>query len=176
MTSYYKDDPKKDYEPEIVIDNAIPANDAPVPNGPPVLPGHHRFYCEKCRTVSAPKCGDCGKLRVSLFFLMCLFRCSPMICHKMPHRGGALDARPSTRLRRQNVLVASSCNDGKVNALEGTESFFVAECLVWTPTEKSHHRPCGSWDFNLVSSFLLLALSQYDVLYNHTPFRVLGII
>jgi len=51
MTYSYKDDPKKE-EPDIVIDNAVPASG---PAGPPVLPGHHRFYCEKCRTVSTPQ-------------------------------------------------------------------------------------------------------------------------
>ena len=48
----YKDDPKKD-EPDIVIEDAVPDNGPPPqPSGPPVPPGHNRFYCEKCRTVS----------------------------------------------------------------------------------------------------------------------------
>ena len=51
MSYNYKDDPKKE-EPDIVIDNAVPATG---PAGPPVLPGHHRFYCEKCRTVRIPQ-------------------------------------------------------------------------------------------------------------------------
>ena len=41
-----KKDDKKDYDPELVVD-ATPAVD----NGPPIPPGHSRFYCEKCRTV-----------------------------------------------------------------------------------------------------------------------------
>ena len=55
MASYVKDDYKKKYEvePDIIIEDAIPANDfPPPPNGPPVAAGHMRFYCEKCRTVS----------------------------------------------------------------------------------------------------------------------------
>ena len=44
-----KDDIKKteEYDPELVVD-ATPAVD----NGPPIPPGHSRFYCEKCRAVS----------------------------------------------------------------------------------------------------------------------------
>jgi hypothetical protein len=41
-----KYDDKKDYDPELVVD-ATPAVD----NGPPIPPGHRRFYCEKCRAV-----------------------------------------------------------------------------------------------------------------------------
>ncbi len=41
-----KDDDKKEYDPELVLD-ATPAVD----NGPPIPPGHRRFYCEKCRVV-----------------------------------------------------------------------------------------------------------------------------
>lgn len=47
----YKDDYKKEPEPDILISDAIPADGPPPqPNGPPVPPGHNRFYCEKCRT------------------------------------------------------------------------------------------------------------------------------
>jgi len=47
------DDKKKDMygeEPEIVVTDAqeIKAED----NGPPIPPGHSRFYCCQCRTVS----------------------------------------------------------------------------------------------------------------------------
>ena len=35
-----------EYDPELVVD-ATPAAD----NGPPIPPGHQRFYCEKCRAV-----------------------------------------------------------------------------------------------------------------------------
>lgn len=51
MSNYHRDDPKKE-EPDIVIDNAVPAQ--PLLQelyGVPVPPGHSRFYCEKCRTV-----------------------------------------------------------------------------------------------------------------------------
>ena len=41
-----KDDDKKEYDPELVVD-ATPAVD----NGPPIPSGHRRFYCEKCRVV-----------------------------------------------------------------------------------------------------------------------------
>ena len=45
----YKDDEKKPgEEAEITITDAVPAEQ----EGPPVPPGHARFYCEKCRTVS----------------------------------------------------------------------------------------------------------------------------
>ena len=47
MESYNKDDYKKDYDPELVVD-ATPA----VEDGPPIPPGHSRFYCETCRVVS----------------------------------------------------------------------------------------------------------------------------
>lgn len=45
------DDLKKD--PEITVE-AIPQG-AAQDGGPPVPPGHSRFYCEKCRTVSRKK-------------------------------------------------------------------------------------------------------------------------
>ena len=45
-------DDKKEAEPDILIADAIPADGPPAqPNGPPIPPGHNRFYCEKCRTV-----------------------------------------------------------------------------------------------------------------------------
>ena len=48
----YDDDKKKEAEPDILISDAIPADGPPPqPDGPPVPPGHNRFYCEKCRTV-----------------------------------------------------------------------------------------------------------------------------
>ena len=45
---YDKKDDK--YDPELVVD-ATPAVD----NGPPIPPGHRRFYCEKCRAVRSTK-------------------------------------------------------------------------------------------------------------------------
>ena len=51
MSEPYKEG-KPGAEPEITITNAVPAGAAPVQDGPPVPPGHARFYCEKCRTVS----------------------------------------------------------------------------------------------------------------------------
>ena len=43
----YDDDKKgEEYDPEFVVE-ATPAAD----NGPPIPPGHQRFYCEKCRAV-----------------------------------------------------------------------------------------------------------------------------
>ena len=47
--SSYKDD-KKDVEAEILVTDAVPANDFQQ-QGPPIPPGHARFYCEKCQTV-----------------------------------------------------------------------------------------------------------------------------
>ena len=38
-------------EEEILVTDAQPAKMED--NGPPIPPGHHRFYCEKCHTVSA---------------------------------------------------------------------------------------------------------------------------
>ena len=46
MEPYNKDDYKKEYDPELVVD-ATPAVD----NGPPIPPGHRRFFCETCRVV-----------------------------------------------------------------------------------------------------------------------------
>ena len=46
MSEYNKKDDKKEYDPELVVD-ATPAAD----NGPPIPPGHRRFYCENCRAV-----------------------------------------------------------------------------------------------------------------------------
>jgi hypothetical protein len=52
MSTPYKDE-KPGAEPDITITNAVPAGAAPTQHdGPPVPPGHARFYCEKCRTVS----------------------------------------------------------------------------------------------------------------------------
>lgn len=52
MAEPFKEDPSKPgAEPEITITNAVPAGASPVHDGPPVPPGHARFYCEKCRTV-----------------------------------------------------------------------------------------------------------------------------
>ena len=45
MEDYKKDD-KKEYDPELVVDATIA-----VDNGPPIPPGHSRFYCETCRVV-----------------------------------------------------------------------------------------------------------------------------
>ena len=42
----YDDKKGGEYDPELVVD-ATPAAD----NGPPIPPGHSRFYCEKCRAV-----------------------------------------------------------------------------------------------------------------------------
>jgi hypothetical protein len=42
----YDDKKGGEYDPELVVD-ATPAVD----NGPPIPPGHSRFYCEKCRAV-----------------------------------------------------------------------------------------------------------------------------
>jgi hypothetical protein len=50
MTLKY-DDPNKKEEEDIVISDAIPAGPDDAHHGPPVLAGHNRFYCEKCRTV-----------------------------------------------------------------------------------------------------------------------------
>ena len=52
MSSYNeKDDLKKgggDMEADILVTDAIPTNDG---GGPPIPPGHSRFYCSKCQTV-----------------------------------------------------------------------------------------------------------------------------
>jgi hypothetical protein len=42
-----KEDFGKQFEPEIAVD-AVPAQ---ADTGPPIPPGHQRFYCEKCRSV-----------------------------------------------------------------------------------------------------------------------------
>lgn len=42
-----KEDYGKQEEPEIAVD-AVPAQ---ADTGPPIPPGHNRFYCEKCRAV-----------------------------------------------------------------------------------------------------------------------------
>ena len=52
MSSYKdeKDNLKKDggdMEADILVTDAIPTNDG----GPPIPPGHSRFYCSKCQTV-----------------------------------------------------------------------------------------------------------------------------
>jgi hypothetical protein len=44
------DPEKKKTEPEFAFGDAVPA-DLTASAGPPIPPGHSRFYCEKCRTV-----------------------------------------------------------------------------------------------------------------------------
>jgi len=52
------------YDPELVVD-ATPAAD----NGPPIPPGHSRFFCEKCRApydlpqgATSWRCAGCSAL------------------------------------------------------------------------------------------------------------------
>ena len=46
-----KDDPSKVAEPEIAV-SAVPISNAgPNNSGPPIPPGHSRFYCHKCHAV-----------------------------------------------------------------------------------------------------------------------------
>jgi hypothetical protein len=57
------DDEKKQYEesniavvtavPEPGMITAVGVKEDGIPAGPPVPPGHARFYCEKCRSVSS---------------------------------------------------------------------------------------------------------------------------
>lgn len=44
------DPEKKKTEPEFAFVDAVPAEPT-AGAGPPIPPGHSRFYCEKCRTV-----------------------------------------------------------------------------------------------------------------------------
>ena len=73
----YDDKKNGEYDPELVVD-AMPAPD----NGPPIPPGHRRFYCEKCRAVRVtkmssnsrnivrlPSFGACTELRVGLLMI-----------------------------------------------------------------------------------------------------------
>lgn len=135
MSTPYKDE-KPGAEPDITITNAVPAGAAPTQHdGPPVPPGHARFYCEKCRTVSflihlASLLEEGRKLHQlqygfspslvvspSVCVYICLvflsfflsFTLSPTICQKMPPRGDAPVVRPSIRLPLPNVPAASFC-------------------------------------------------------------------
>eukprot|EP00537_Pseudo-nitzschia_pungens_P007036 CAMPEP_0172359094 /NCGR_PEP_ID=MMETSP1060-20121228/3335_1 /TAXON_ID=37318 /ORGANISM="Pseudo-nitzschia pungens, Strain cf. cingulata" /LENGTH=79 /DNA_ID=CAMNT_0013080593 /DNA_START=177 /DNA_END=416 /DNA_ORIENTATION=+ len=60
----FKDEKYKDekYDPDLVVE-ATPAPD----NGPPISPGHRRFYCEKCRApydlpggATSWRCANCS--------------------------------------------------------------------------------------------------------------------
>ena len=114
MGDDYKKDPMK--EEEITITDAVPAGPAPVQDGPPVPPGHARFYCEKCRTVrllsQLPQNEGMKHFYSLLFLTFCFFRIffSLMICHKMRRHGDALDALLSTQLLLPNAQCALSCS------------------------------------------------------------------
>lgn len=146
--SSYKDDPKKEEEPDIVIDNAVPASgpSAP-PSGPPVPPGHNRFYCEKCRTVSAVFFSlstiilCCFIVRSSITSLTYYLRnfLSPMICRKALPRGGVLVVPHSIRLPLPNVPAASFCKDeAQQYAWSSLGHGIQAQRSVWSLTTRSH--------------------------------------
>lgn len=47
-----KDDPNTKPEPEIAV-SAVPVSNNAQTDGPPIPPGHSRFYCHKCHAVSS---------------------------------------------------------------------------------------------------------------------------
>mmetsp|Transcript_27781 Transcript_27781/g.45949 ORF Transcript_27781/g.45949 Transcript_27781/m.45949 type:complete len:80 (+) Transcript_27781:223-462(+) len=63
MDDNKKEDYGKGNEEEIAVD-AVPATDD---SGPPIPPGHQRFYCEKCRApydlpqnATSWRCANCS--------------------------------------------------------------------------------------------------------------------
>ena len=114
MGDDYKKDPMK--EEEITITNAVPAGPAPGQDGPPVPPGHARFYCEKCRTVCFLRPYFSSTVNSPCLLFLTLFLApfehyfSRMICHKMPRPGDALDALPSIQSLLQNAPCALFCD------------------------------------------------------------------
>jgi hypothetical protein len=128
-------------EAEIAVD-AVPVKED---TGPPIPPGHQRFYCEKCRAVRKRSRTSFASLTtrwmnfVNLtdhFFRSVLFTHnnnhpknlqidSPMICHKMPPLGDVPTVPPSTRSHPKNVLGVPSCNGLHNNhQSEWTRKFF----------------------------------------------------
>lgn len=111
---------KKVYEPDIVIENAVPAQPDNIPAG------HSRFYCEKCRTVRSPTllyvilcicvCQwklvvvtwpmDCNTLIRFLFCLLFVSN-SHMTCHNMPLHGDVPIVLPLIPLLLRNAHVVS---------------------------------------------------------------------